>query len=78
MQLRSPPAVRLSFLKLKGFALLANQLREHAVTANIANCLFGLLCNINVRLENGSARGLTFISCGVIASGKYRVSAGYV
>jgi hypothetical protein len=51
--LRSPDVYRLRFLKSNGFELIGNQLREFPCTADIADCLFSLLCAENVRLEDG-------------------------
>ncbi|VDK45537.1 unnamed protein product [Anisakis simplex] len=51
--LRSPCAVRVSFVKNNGFAILANHIRSHPITSVIANTLFSVLCGEYVRLDEG-------------------------
>ncbi|KHN89006.1 Lysosomal-trafficking regulator [Toxocara canis] len=51
--LRSPSAVRASFVKNNGFAILSNHIRSHPITESISNALFALLCGERVRLDEG-------------------------
>lgn len=44
---------RLQFSKANGFALLANQLREHPCAAETVDGLFGLLYGDSIRIEEG-------------------------